>query len=566
MITNTIISKNNTRKWILSGVQQVADAVTSTLGPGGRNVMIEQPNGMPPIVTKDGVSVARSIRLDNNFENMGSQMLIEVASKTNSSCGDGTTTATLIASEMYKNAVEMVEKYKFEPMTVKRAMEKSLEKAKEEIRKSVIEIDDDESIENVAKISSNGDEEIGKMVAEIVKETGKDGIVVVEEGNNLKTTHTITKGMRLDSGFTSAYFATPNPEGKIMTTFENAYILFYADKISNVNELFPIMQQVVTKQRAPFVVVAEDFEVDVISTLVVNKLQANMKLCAVKAPGVLKEIKKEKLTDAAIATGGTLISSDLGIKLQDVKLEHLGHVKKVEITPTTTTFIDGYANEETFNARVKELQTQMSDDSIDDYKRHNCRERLARLVGGIGVVKVGGETRSIIHEKRDRIDDAICATREAISGGIVAGAGITLLKIGLKMTGYENEFFGSKRTDITAENFGDIIVGRALQSPFYKILDNAGYKNTTEAKSVVETYISDMKNGVDVSKKHFGYNVSTWKKSDNLVADGVIDPANVTLSAVTNAISVAALLISTDCMVGINKDSIPPYMGQLPPC
>ena len=291
-----------------------------------------------------------------------------------------------------------------------------------------------------------------------------------------------------------------------------------------------------------------------------------MKLCAVKAPGVLKEIKKEKLTDAAIATGGTLISSDLGIKLQDVKLEHLGHVKKVEITPTTTTFIDGYTNEETFNARVKELQNQMSDDSIDDYKRHNCRERLARLVGGIGVVKVGGETRSIIHEKRDRIDDAICATREAISGGIVAGAGITLLKIGLKMTGYENEFFDSKRTDITAENFGDIIVGRALQSPFYKILDNAGYKNTTEAKSVVETYIFDMKNGVDVSKKHFGYNVSTWKKSDNLVADGVIDPANVTLSAVTNAISVAALLISTDCMVGINKDSIPqipPYMGEM---
>lgn len=566
MITNTIISKSATRKQILKGVQLVSDAVTSTLGPGGRNVMIEQPNGLPPIVTKDGVSVARSIRLDNNFENMGSQMLIEVASKTNSTCGDGTTTATLIASEMYKNAVDMVENYHFEPMTVKREMEKSLEKAKEKIRKSVIEIDDDESIENVAKISSNGDEEIGKMVAEIVKETGKDGIVVVEEGNNLKTTHTITKGMRLDSGFTSAYFATPNPEGKIMTTFENAYILFYADKISNVNELFPIMQQVVTKQRAPFVVVAEDFEVDVISTLVVNKLQANMKLCAVKAPGVLKEIKKDKLTDAAIATGGTLISADLGIKLQDVKIEHLGHVKKVEITPTTTTFIDGYANEEVFNARVKELQTQMSDDTIDDYKRHNCRERLARLIGGIGVVKVGGETRSIIHEKRDRIDDAICATREAISGGIVAGAGITLLKIGLEMTGYENEFFDSRENKITPENFGDIIVGRALQSPFYKILDNAGYKHTQEAKSVVDTYILDMKKGNDVSKKHFGYNVGTWTKSDDLVADGVIDPANVTISAVTNAISVAALLISTDCMVGINKDSIPqipPYMGEM---
>lgn len=566
MITNTIISKNKTRKQILDGVQQVADAVTSTLGPGGRNVMIEQPNGLPPIVTKDGVSVAKSIRLDNNFQNMGSQMLIEVASKTNSSCGDGTTTATLIASEMYKQAVDMVETHKFEPMTVKREMEKSLEKAKNEIRKSIINIEDDASIENVAKISSNGDEEIGKMVAEIVKETGKDGIVVVEEGNNIKTTHTITKGMRLDSGFMSAYFATPNPEGKIMTSFENAYILFYADKISDINSLFPIMQQVITKQRAPFVVVAEDFEIDVISTLVVNKLQGNMKLCAVKAPGVLKEMKKEKMTDAAIATGGTLISADLGIKLEDVKIEHLGHVKKVEITPTTTTFIDGYANEEIFNNRVKELQSQMADDTLDDYKRHNCRERLARLIGGIGVVKVGGETRSIIHEKRDRIDDAICATREAISGGIVAGAGITLLKIGLKMAAYENAYDTERKPNITAENFGDIIVGRALQSPFYKILDNAGYKNTEAAKDVVDRYVAAMMNGEDVSKMHNGYNVATWTPSNDLVADGVIDPANVTLSAVTNAISVAALLISTDCMVGINKDSvpqIPPYMSGM---
>lgn len=566
MITNTIISKQKTRSRVLEGVQTVADAVTSTLGPGGRNVMIEQPNGMPPIVTKDGVSVAKSIRLDDNFENMGSQMLIEVASKTNSSCGDGTTTATLIASEMYKRAVDMVDNHGYEPMTVKRAITKSLEKVKDEIAKSVIQIDSDEAIESVARISANGDEEIGKMVAEIVKETGKDGIVVVEEGNNLKTTHVITKGMRLDSGFTSAYFATPNPEGKIMTVFENAYVLFFMDKISNVNELFPIMQEVVSKKRAPFVVVAEDFEVDVISTLVVNKLQGGMKLCAVKAPGVLKEIKKEKLTDAAIATGGTLISSDLGIKLQDVKLSHLGFVKKVEITPTTTTFIDGNANQEIFDNRVKELQTQMHDDTLDDYKRHNCRERLARLIGGIGVVKVGGETRSIIHEKRDRIDDAICATREAISGGIVAGAGITLLKIGLKMADCQNEYFGAPpRPENVSINFGDIIVGQALQTPFYKILDNAGYKNTKEAESIVSRYVNDIMDGSDISKVHAGYDVSTWKYSDDLVKDGVIDPANVTLSAVTNAISVAALLISTDCMVGINKDSVPvisPYMPQ----
>lgn len=564
MITNTIVSRKAARERILDGVVKVSDAVTSTLGPGGRNVMIEQPNGLPPIVTKDGVSVAKSIRLDDNFSNMGSQMLIEVASKTNSLCGDGTTTATLIASEMYRHAVDMVEKDGIEPMTVKREMVKSLEKAKDELKRSVIEIDDDESIESVARISSNGDSDIGKMVAEIVKETGKDGIVVVEEGNNLKTTHTITKGMRLDSGFMSAYFATPNPEGKIMTTFENAYVLFYMDKISDVNSLFPIMQEVISKKRAPFVVVAEDFEVDVISTLVVNRLQSNMKLCAVKAPGVLREIKKEKLTDAAVATGGTLISADLGIKLQDVKLEHLGFVKKVEVTQTTTTFIDGSAKQDEFDARVRELQGQMNDDTLDDYKRHNCRERLARLVGGIGVVKVGGETRSIIHEKRDRIDDAICATREAISGGIVAGAGVTLLKVGLKMAGCENEYTDEESP--APVSFSDRIVGLSLQAPFYKILDNAGYKNTPEAKALVEDYARRIYNDEDISKVHAGYDVSTWTKSEDLVKDGVIDPANVTLSAMTNAISVAALLISTDCMVGINKDSIPPpnpYMGEM---
>lgn len=558
MITNEIKSKKEIRELVTSGVRKVSDAVTSTLGPGGRNVMIETPNGMPPVVTKDGVSVAKAITLDDNFENMGAQMVIEVASKTNSSCGDGTTTATLLATEMYLQAVEMVDTYKYEPMTVKRAMLTSLEKAKEEIKKSVIELKDDDSIMNVAMISANGDKEIGSMVSEIIKETGKDGIVVVQEGNNLTTTHTITKGMRLDSGFESAYFATPNDEGKIMAAYDDAYILFYMDKITNINELFPIMKEVLSVKGKPFIIVAEDYEKDIISTLVVNKLNCGMKLCAVKAPGVLKEIKKEKMTDAAIATGGTLISSDLGISLQDVKIEHLGHVKRVEITSSTTTFIDGSANQTIFENRIKELETQMHDDTTNDYQRHNCRERLARLRGGIGVVKVGGETRSIIHEKRDRIDDAICATREAISGGIVAGAGLTLLKVGLKMTGCESMYDKNIKTVITKDNFGDIIVGRTLMAPFYKILDNAGYQNTDEARELVDTYIREINNGTDISKMHVGYNVSTWTKSDDLVKDGVIDPANVTLSAVTNAISVAALLISTDCMVGINKDSVPP--------
>ena len=573
MITNTILSKRDSRERILNGVQKVADAVTSTLGPGGRNVMIEQPNGLSPIVTKDGVSVAKSIRLDDNFENMGSQMVIEVASKTNTSCGDGTTTATLLASEMYKNAVHMVDGMGYEPMTVKRKMLSALDEAKEKIQNCIIKIDDDESVRNVACISANGDAEIGKMVSDIISETGKDGIIVVQEGNNLTTTHSITKGMRLDSGFESAYFATPNAEGKIMATYDDAYVLFYMGKISSVQELFPIMQKAVTKGKKPLIIIASDYEAEVLSTLVVNKLQMGVRLCAVKAPGVLEAIKKEKLTDAAIATGGTLISPDLGIKLQDVQLEHLGHVKRVEITSTSTTLIDGDANKELFEQRVTELQSQINDDNIDDYKRHNCRERLARLVGGIGVVKVGGETRSIIHEKRDRIDDAICATREAISGGIVAGAGITLLKIGLEMTGgvvrpNENEAFSDEfsKKIYSPENFGRTIVGFALQSPYFKILDNAGYKSTSEAADIIKHYVDLIGSGKATNTENVGYNVSNWTRSDNLVADGVIDPANVTLSAVTNATSVAALLISTDCMVGINKDSVPtaiPYMPEM---
>lgn len=540
MVTNKIKSQAEARQAILNGVEKVADAVTSTLGPGGRNVIIERGQGLPPVVTKDGVSVAKSIVLEDNFENMGAQMVIEVASKTNATCGDGTTTATLLAYSTYKNCV-MAVNGGTEPMVVKRGILKALDTAKELVKDATIPVDSDEAIRNVAKISANGDDEIGEMVSTIIKETGKDGIVVVQESKSLDTTWSITKGVRLDSGFVSPYFAN-DPQGKCQTTFENAWVLFYASKLSNVNELFPVLNLAHTKGH-PLLIVAEDFDADVVSTLVVNRLKTGLKVCAVKAPGVLEKMKLDFMTDAAIATGGTVVSDDIGVKLANADESYLGKAKRIDVTLTTTTFVDGEADKETFERRINELRDEMDAEATNDYQRHVLKERIAKLVAGIGVVKVGGETASIIHEKRDRIDDAICATREAISGGIVAGAGVTLFNIGVSLLN------GERKDDV-----GYKIVGNSLKFPLLRILDNAGYLNTKDAKD----FITRMENDETADVRgRYGYDVREWKFHDDLVDAGVIDPANVTISAVTNAISVAALLISTDCMVGINPDTTP---------
>lgn len=565
MITNTILSRNKARERILSGVKKVADAVTSTLGPGGRNVIIERLNGLPPVVTKDGVSVARSIELDDNFENMGAKMVIEVASKTNTSCGDGTTTATLLAYELYKRAVDAVNSG-VEPMVVKRSMLTALETAKEQIAKSVVNVSSDDDLRNVACISANGDTEIGDMVSEIISKTGKDGIVVVQEGNSLETTWSVTKGVRLDSGMLSHYFAN-DPTGECKGTFENARILFYAKKISNTNELFPVLK-IAANGGYPLVIVAPDYDTDVISTLVVNRLRGNIQVCAIKAPGVMDSMKLDFMTDAAIATGGTVISDDLGIKLQNVTEEHLGKAKKIEVTLQNTTFIDGSANKDAFDKRVNELRSMMNSENITDYYKHVYKERLAKLIAGIAVVKVGGETQSIIHEKRDRIDDAICSTREATSGGILPGAGSTLLKLGMSMSGRIADdladYVGIDNTErnvydgIYAE-FGDCLVGDAMQSSFKKIIENAGYSSNESIKKYIMRCKKLINEGKDDKS---GFDIRTFTFHENLVSAGIIDPANVSVSALTNAVSVAALLISTDCMVGINKDSIPQQIVQ----
>lgn len=567
IITNKVINSSEVREKILAGVEKVANAVTSTLGPGGRNVMIQQIGGMPPIVTKDGVSVARSIHLSDNYEDMGAQMVIEVASKTNTSCGDGTTTATLLAYEMYKNAKHVVDTYGVEPMDAQRGMLDALDRVKDFVKKSVVTIsDDDEAILNVARISANGDNEIGNMVSSIIKETGKDGIVVVQEGNNLETTWSATKGMRLDSGWMSHYFCN-EIKGQPLCIFENAYVLFYENKMSNINELYPILSKVM-KTGKPIVIVAEDFDKDVLQTLVTNRLSQRIQVCAVKAPGVQDYIRRDNMGDAAVATGAKFIDRDIGINLQDVELQHLGIAKRVEITFNSCTFIDGNANPEVFEKRVEELKHNLADNSITPYQKGIMKNRLARLVGGVGVVNVGGETRAIIHEKRDRIDDALCATREAVSGGIVAGGGSTLLKAGLMLTGCEfvtehkmqpNEVMPPVGSSSYIPYIGDMIVGPALQAPFRKLLSNAGYLNDTVLARLDEGITTDNLSPAN----RFGYDVRNKTFCDDMIASGIVDPANVTLSAVSNAISVAALLISTDCMVGIESitdDSIPQGM------
>lgn len=601
MQTNTIKFKKDVRNKILKGVETVATAVTSTLGPGGRNVMIETTNGGTPVVTKDGVSVAKSICLEDNFENMGAKMVIEVASKTNTSCGDGTTTATLLAYEMYKNAAQVIDECAVEPQDAKRGMLEVLDKVKDFVKSSTITVETEKDIRHVANISSNGDTEISEIVTEVINETGTDGIVVVQEGQDLKTTRTITKGMRLDSGFMSALFCN-SIDGKPLCVLENAYILFYEKKINNMNDLFPIMDKV-AKKGCPLFIVAEDYDADVISTVLANHLRGILKACMIKAPGVMENIRKDVLTDAAISTGGTLICPEIGIALADVTLDMLGRADKIEIGTGYTTFIGGKANEEKFNQRVLEIKSMIEDDSITPYMKHICKERLAKLSGGIAIIKVGGETQSIIKEKRDRIDDALCATREAKSGGIVSGGGITLFKAGMVLmenkiptdslefamellcsgvekpeggnteggtTGGDNAEGGTPEGGTTEgdqneqpnglinydrdsyiSKVGTAIVGPALLEPFRKILSNAGISNIPDVATVIEEF----KKSADKSKCNCGINVRTIKYEENLIDAGVIDPANVTLSAVTNAISVAALLISTDCMIGLNKQT-----------
>lgn len=561
MITNTIFNGNEARAKILSGVRKVADAVTSTLGPGGRNVIIERQNGLSPTVTKDGVSVAKSIVLSDNFENMGAQMVIEVASKTNTACGDGTTTATLLASELYANAYRAVD-MGFEPMTIKRGMTDALEDAKKLIGKQVVEVSSNDDLFNIATISANGDTEIGKMVSDIIVETGKDGIVVVQEGKNLETTWTVTKGVRLDSGLVSPYFAN-SPDGACKCSFADAYVLFFAKKMTNAPDLFPILQKV-AREGSPIVVIAPDFDPDVISTAVVNRLRGTVQCCLVKAPGVMDSQKYDNMMDAATATGGTVVSDDLGIKLNEAELSHLGRAKRIDITLTSTTFIDGAADPEKFENRVNELRHMMESESVSDYQRHICRERLAKLAAGIAVVKVGGETQSIIHEKRDRIDDAICSTREARKGGIVAGAGSALLRAGFAVAGFISDELREAFGIESEERFGDAdigheIVGTAMQSSFLKIVRNAGYCSDDGIRKYVVDTFNAVREDVDGGcSMRSGFDIRGMEFTDDLVKHGVIDPANVVTSALTNAVSVAALLISTDCMVGIDADSVPP--------
>jgi chaperonin GroEL len=515
------------RQAILRGVNKLADAVKVTLGPKGRNVVIEKKFGSPTI-TKDGVTVAKEIELADPLENMGAQMLREVASKTSDVAGDGTTTATVLAQAIYREGAKNVTAGA-NPMELKRGIELAVKAVIEAIDKMAKPVEGKE-IAHVGTISANNDEEIGKIIAEAMEKVGKDGVITVEEAKGLETVLEVVEGMQFDRGYLSPYFVTDAE--RMEAVLENAKILLYEKKISSMKDLLPILEQV-ARQGKPLLIVAEDIEGEALATLVVNKLRGTLQVAGVKAPG-FGDRRKAMLEDIAILTGGKLISEDLGIKLENVKWEDLGEAKKVVVTKDDTTIVtdtDDKKRREAIAGRVKQIRAQI-EETTSDYDREKLQERLAKLVGGVAVIKVGAATETEMKEKKARVEDAMHATKAAVEEGIVAGGGVALLRAIEALDKVKAE--------------GDVAVGvkivrRALEEPCRQIAANAG----EEGSVVVQKVLAE--------KGNMGYNAVTGKVED-LVAAGVIDPAKVTKSALLNAASIAGLMLTTEAMVNEIKE------------
>jgi len=508
------------RQKILAGVEKLSAAVTSTLGPSGRNVILDKKFGSPQI-TKDGVTVAKEIELADPFENMGAQMVKEVASKTNDVAGDGTTTATLLAEAIYREGLKNITAGA-NPMALKAGIDKATAAVVDGIAKLSKKVKSADEITQVATLSANGEEEIGKIISEAMDKVGKDGTITVEEAKTLETTLDVVEGMQFDKGYLSPYFVT-DPE-EMECVLENPYILLFEKKISNLQELLPVLQAV-AKSGRPLMIIAEDVEGEALATLVVNKLRGSFQVCAVKAPG-FGDRRKAILEDIAILTGGQLISEDLGIKLENVGLDMLGRAKKVTVDKDNTTIVEGLGKAADIKARVDLIKKQI-EETTSDYDREKLQERLAKLSGGVAIIKVGAATEAAMKEKKDRVDDALHATRAAVEEGIVPGGGVALLRCqkaidALKLEG--------------DEKVGASIIARAVEAPLRKLVNNAGQ----EAALV----IANVKKATGTN----GYNVRTGEYVDMLKA-GVVDPAKVTRSALQNAASIAGLLLTTDCMV-----------------
>ncbi|MGE0883674.1 MAG: chaperonin GroEL [Blastocatellales bacterium] len=516
-----VIHGEDSRQAILRGVNQLADAVAITLGPKGRNVVIDKKFGSPTI-TKDGVTVAKEIELKEPLENMGAQMVREVASKTSDVAGDGTTTATVLARAIFKEGVKTVAAGA-NPMALKRGIDKAVESAVDAIRGMAKKVSED-SIAQVGTISANGDDTIGGIIAEAMKKVGKDGVITVEESRSLETLLEVVEGMQFDRGYLSPYFVTDAE--RMESTLENALILLHEKKISSMKDLLPLLEQV-AKMGKPLLIVAEDVEGEALATLVVNKLRGTLQICAVKAPG-FGDRRKAMLEDIAILTGGKVISEDLGIKLENVKLEDLGKAKKVTVDKDNTTIVEGAGKGADISGRVATIRRQI-EETTSDYDREKLQERLAKLVGGVAVIKVGAATETELKEKKARVEDAMHATRAAVEEGIVPGGGVTLVRAAKALD--------SLKLEDEDEQIGVNIVRRALEEPLRKIAENAG----KEGAVIVERVKSEKNN-------NFGFNAAT-EIFEDLVKAGVIDPAKVARTALQNASSIAGLMLTTEALI-----------------
>ena len=522
MAAKEIRFQESARAKILAGVDQLANAVRVTLGPKGRNVVIEKSFGSPT-VTKDGVTVAKSIDLEDKFENMGAQMVREVASKTSDVAGDGTTTATVLAQAIFREGSKLVVAG-INPMELKRGIDKAVGAIVESLGKMSKPTRDSAEIAQVGTISANSDETIGKILAEAMEKVGKEGVITVEEAKSMETTLDVVEGMQFDRGYLSPYFVT-DPE-RMEAVLEDAVILLHEKKISNMKDLLPLLEQV-AKQGRPLLIVAEEVEGEALATLVVNKIRGTLKVAAVKAPG-FGDRRKAMLQDMAILTGGQVIAEELGLKLENVTLKDLGRAKRVKIDKDNTTIIDGAGAKKDIEGRCNEIRKQV-EETTSDYDREKLQERLAKLVGGVAVIEVGAATETEMKEKKARVEDALHATRAAVEEGIVPGGGVALLRSQAVLGDLEGKLEPEQKAGVN-------IVRRAIEEPLRMIAQNAGIDG-----SIV---IDKVKNG----KGAFGFNAATEEYED-LVKAGVIDPTKVVRSALQNAASVASLLLTTEAMV-----------------
>ncbi|MDX1821262.1 MAG: chaperonin GroEL [Alphaproteobacteria bacterium] len=522
MAAKDVKFSTDARNRMLKGVNTLADAVKVTLGPKGRNVVLDKSFGAPRI-TKDGVSVAKEIELEDKFENMGAQMVKEVASRTNDEAGDGTTTATVLAQAIIKEGMKAVAAG-MNPMDLKRGIDLATTRVVEAIKAAARDVSDSAEVAQVGTISANGEAEIGRQIADAMQKVGNEGVITVEENKGLETETTVVEGMQFDRGYLSPYFVT-NPD-KMVAELEDCLILLHEKKLSSLQPMVPLLESVIQSQK-PLLIIAEDVEGEALATLVVNKLRGGLKIAAVKAPG-FGDRRKAMLQDLAILTGGQVISEDLGMKLESVTIDMLGSAKKVTINKDETTIVDGHGAKAEIEARVSQIRQQI-EETTSDYDREKLQERVAKLAGGVAVIRVGGMTETEVKERKDRVDDALNATRAAVQEGIVVGGGVALIQAGKSLDGLKGA-----NSD---QDVGISIIRKAIEAPLRQIAENSGVDGSVVAGKIRES-----------NDKTFGFNAQTEEYGD-MFKFGVIDPAKVVRTALQDAASVAGLLITTEAMV-----------------